>query len=302
MCRLYFAVLLLRPNVPLYSTDALPINCSADSAAQDTPSAGSSTSTLLPSSQSIAAEHVPSRSCECLTQTLCCHGCGSSVGYMIVIPCQRCTSSITASNRATNGHRFVFYSSEVTAGERRYITGERGVLVHGVPRSYYRPPQVFLPPRHSLVMVPPLYTPRSSHTDYLPTPPPEVEHSFRSDASPDTSDVPAPISPSPPSDPFPADADTRPPHSTPHSPLVSPPASAPPPPAPQPQALRAGDVLFWHHLARSGEIPAVVDDARARGVPGSDAHTKWEDDARVGGELYVETGPRRTTKGLVAGR
>ncbi|EEB88242.1 hypothetical protein MPER_14035, partial [Moniliophthora perniciosa FA553] len=28
----------------------------------------------------------PPRTCECLTQTLCCHGCGSTVGYMIVIP------------------------------------------------------------------------------------------------------------------------------------------------------------------------------------------------------------------------
>jgi len=34
-----------------------------------------------------------------------------------------------------------------------------------------------------------------------------------------------------------------------------------------PQTLKADDVLFWHHLARSGEIPAVTEDARARGPP-----------------------------------
>lgn len=28
--------------------------------------------------------------------------------------------------------------------------------------------------------------------------------------------------------------------------------------------LKGGDVIFWHHLARSGEILEVVDDERAR--------------------------------------
>ena len=69
------AVLLLRPNVPLYSTDALPANCSAYSAR--------SPSIESPHQQPI--EQQP-RTCECLTQTLCCHGCGTSVGYMIVVP------------------------------------------------------------------------------------------------------------------------------------------------------------------------------------------------------------------------
>jgi hypothetical protein len=66
------AVLLLRPHVPLYSTDALPVNCSAYSARPNSPPRQTS-------------ERQP-RTCECLTQTLCCHGCGSSVGYMIVVP------------------------------------------------------------------------------------------------------------------------------------------------------------------------------------------------------------------------
>ena len=31
-----------------------------------------------------------------------------------------------------------------------------------------------------------------------------------------------------------------------------------------PSVLKGGDVIFWHHLARSGEILEVVDDERAR--------------------------------------
>ncbi|KAI0305550.1 hypothetical protein B0F90DRAFT_1617112, partial [Multifurca ochricompacta] len=69
------AVLLLRPHVPLYSTDALPVNCSAYSTRPPP--------TDSPRRQPI--EQLP-RTCECLTQTLCCHGCGCSVGYMIVVP------------------------------------------------------------------------------------------------------------------------------------------------------------------------------------------------------------------------
>ena len=68
------AVLLLRAEVSLYSTDALPINCSAYSAGplRPAPTPASTPSQI--------------RTCECLTQTLCCHGCGNAVGYMIVIP------------------------------------------------------------------------------------------------------------------------------------------------------------------------------------------------------------------------
>ncbi|OSD01316.1 hypothetical protein PYCCODRAFT_1369755 [Trametes coccinea BRFM310] len=159
------AVLLLRPNVPLYSTDALPINCSAFSPPSEAPthapssSISSSTSTsssgIRSTRSSISGpsgadavqgghnhgqtgggtspERPPSRTCECLTQTLCCHGCGNAVGYMIVSPCQRCTGSITANNRSTNGHRFVFYSSEITACERHYVPGERGVTAFHPP-------------------------------------------------------------------------------------------------------------------------------------------------------------------------
>ena len=33
-----------------------------------------------------------------------------------------------------------------------------------------------------------------------------------------------------------------------------------------PQPLRAGDLLYWHHLTRSGEIPGATDNRRSRGI------------------------------------
>jgi hypothetical protein len=66
------AVLLLRPNVSLFSSDAFPLNCSPYTTNPDA---------LRPPTYPL-----PLRTCECLTQTLCCHGCGSTIGYMIVIP------------------------------------------------------------------------------------------------------------------------------------------------------------------------------------------------------------------------
>ncbi|KAI0745055.1 hypothetical protein C8Q76DRAFT_606398 [Earliella scabrosa] len=395
------AVLLLRPNVPLYSTDALPINCSAFSAELEDPAHGSSasmssatsagpsnsarSSTSPPSADpsqpsSSSAERPPTRTCECLTQTLCCHGCGSAVGYMIVTPCQRCTSSITVNNRATNGHRFVFYSSEITACERHYVLGERGV-------SRYHPPTPAAPPAHVIqagmaglsinttpVRPPPAQqstpspsSPTSPSTpasmpplspgpaipgrrisiDYLPTPPPEVDSPFAPGARPvfgfnpsvstsvrrtslSTATVPSSIPsqsrpalvadtsravpPVPPnshstspysgSNPNPATASAAQTSSpTPPSPsraraasvsaassmsaslshglhgytvngstvylqrplhFLTPAPPIQPPPAPAPEPLKPGEQLYWHHLLRSGEIPAVSEDPRAR--------------------------------------
>lgn len=37
-----------------------------------------------------------------------------------------------------------------------------------------------------------------------------------------------------------------------------------PTPEPAPRRLKAGDVLYWHHLGKHGEIPAVEEDPRAR--------------------------------------
>ncbi|KAF8070547.1 hypothetical protein FPV67DRAFT_1413745 [Lyophyllum atratum] len=292
------AVLLLRPNVSLYSSDALPVNCSAYTS---NPDALRPRASCRPSSS-----HVPPRTCECLTQTLCCHGCGATIGYMIVIPCARCTSSMTATNRATNGHRFVFHSSEIIATERHYIADEPGVIPHdpiaitlcpeySTSQLGYPPVHAASPDRHHA------FRSRSSSpaplSDYLPTPP--LEFADPSLASTHLDSFPFPrdhaftesqVSPYSQNSVPPA---ARPPH------LYIPPqytyrltpqptsaassssmnSSSPPLihssfafdcPAEQkeqlpPRQLQPGDILFWHHLAKSGEIPGVQEDARARG-------------------------------------
>ncbi|KAF7361801.1 hypothetical protein MVEN_00524300 [Mycena venus] len=270
------AVLLLRPNVALYSSDALPVNCSAYT---------SNPQALKPPTACPSSSTHPLRTCECLTQTLCCHGCGSAIGYMIVIPCARCTSSISATNRATNGHRFVFHSSEIKGTERHYIPDEPGVIMNEATAT---------PPAGP-----------AARPDYLPTPPLDID-----DESPTSSNMP---SPSAPSFPFPQENSHLAMDSPlPHYPVIhsdlhahyphlnhihasrpshnratsaassessnsSPPPLIPPSPlvpafglpadhfeAPLIPPLQAGDVLYWHHLVRHGEIPGVMEDARAR--------------------------------------
>jgi FAM72 protein len=85
------AVLLLKPNITLYSTDSIPTNCSP----------------LYPPSPFLTgnSHHGPpvERTCDCLTQTLGCHGCGAPIGYNIVAPCARCTSSVAKHQRGSNG-------------------------------------------------------------------------------------------------------------------------------------------------------------------------------------------------------
>jgi len=202
------------------------------------------------------------RTCECLTQTLCCHGCGNIVGYMIVIPCQRCTSSMSASNRSTNGHRFVFHSSEIVASERYYVAGEPGVI------PYQQPPPPLCP---AVRMIPGSTHPSSTSIN---GPPIRFPHEYYSNQSGQYSEH------YPPS---PADTDERNPdewgvRTSPLMPLfrspvptrtLSPPhlvqQPTPPPRSPSPVVkLEAGDTLCWHHLSRHGEIPGVQEDPRAR--------------------------------------
>ncbi|KAK0538439.1 hypothetical protein OC842_001315 [Tilletia horrida] len=98
------AVLLLEPHITLYSTDSIPFNC--------------------------GPLYIPppvERTCDCITHSLGCYGCGAQVGYHIVAPCSRCTSSV-ANHRSSNGHRTVLHRSEISVRERRYVTGEPGVL------------------------------------------------------------------------------------------------------------------------------------------------------------------------------
>ncbi|PWN28612.1 hypothetical protein BDZ90DRAFT_153092 [Jaminaea rosea] len=112
------AVLLLRPHVTLFSTDVMPQNCGPLYATQN-PS-------ILAKSKGATAE----RTCECLTQTLGCYGCGSQIGYHIASPCRMCTSSVNhdALKRGSNGHRTVLHCSEIEVRERRYVPGEPGVM------------------------------------------------------------------------------------------------------------------------------------------------------------------------------
>ncbi|KAJ7217943.1 hypothetical protein GGX14DRAFT_438993 [Mycena pura] len=287
------AVLLLRPSVALYSSDALPVNCSAYT---------SNSLALRPATACPSFVH-PLRTCECLTQTLCCHGCGSNIGYMIVIPCARCTSSVNHSNRGTNGHRFVFHSSEITGTERYYIPNEPSVIA--TQASAPPPPVPVLPPssaalhngsHRSLSRHPSAV---AAHVEYLPSPPLDPEDITSDPPSPTTS-FPFPQdsshltteSPSLPhlrrrlsdSDQFHAHyPHLNPPYTSSHpaTPAISSESSnsSSPPlshlshpfglPTEQLEPLTfpplvAGDVLYWHHLSRHGEIPGVMEDVRAR--------------------------------------
>ncbi|KAF8967842.1 hypothetical protein BDZ97DRAFT_1916427 [Flammula alnicola] len=276
------AVLLLRPNVSLYSSDALPVNCSAHNSNPD--------ALRPPISHKPNTSPIPPRTCECLTQSLCCHGCGNTIGYMIVIPCSRCTSSISATNRATNGHRFVFHSNEVVGTERHYIHDEPGVIP-------FDPPLVVSPPVLQYVEYPaPPFSPHSSQSpnqresspvfraDYLPTPPLEFAtpimpprgtnlltrtrplYYYRVHSSSRSPPLPRPVQSQRYASSSPTSSDE---YSTPFSsppPLFSPDfyaADHKEPPLTLP-SLKPGDVIFWHHLSRSGEIPGVTDDERAR--------------------------------------
>lgn len=125
------AVLLLKPHVTLFSTDVMPANCGP----------------LYPATRSNMCSTAPSeplveRTCECLTQTLGCYGCGAQVGYHIVSPCARCTESVTEQQRGSNGHRTVLHCKEISVRERRYVPGEPGVRCASPPsplRTYQVP-------------------------------------------------------------------------------------------------------------------------------------------------------------------
>src|SRR5712672_666880 len=130
-------------------------------------------------------------------------------------------------DRVTNGHRFVFHSSELIASERHYMSGERGIMpVYTEPSSSSIPswsPRYFLPPSSDSVDM------RSPSTTSL-----AMTSSYSTMPSLGTESMgPAPSS---------VIAELL---------------------MPSPQPLHAGDILYWHHLAQSGEIPAATDDPRA---------------------------------------
>lgn len=142
------AVLLLRPSITLFSTDGMPYNCGP----------------LYPDANDDLgyAEQVE-RTCDCLTQSLGCFGCGNTIGCKlpptssrctkrdslkaptnptfpllissfvvssadhIISPCSRCVDSVSKHRRAANGHRWVFHYGEVNYKERTYVSNEPGV-------------------------------------------------------------------------------------------------------------------------------------------------------------------------------
>lgn len=328
------AVLLLRPNVPLYSTDAMPINCSAFSDSSESMAGSSVMSPPLSAgshssgSSSTDGERLRTlaRTCECLTQTLHCHGCGNGVGYMIVSPCHRCMSSITATNRSTNGHRFVFYSSEIAASERHYVAGEDGVRPYIIPipspplSAAPQPPGASYMPMHHATAHPLEFPPGTSEHEYLP-------HSRRSSTSSGSRSSASPIEFARPSSEAMRSSQHR---------ALSPPrpparASAPPHPLTArdadggyssspaesssnsgsssltveryPEPIQPGEVVYWHHLIRSGELPAVVEDPRARGPPVAAADN---DKSSIAGSQSRSRAPKHvtvsSTRGVFAGR
>ncbi|CAH7688280.1 FAM72 protein-domain-containing protein [Phakopsora pachyrhizi] len=118
------AVLLLRPSITLFSTDGMPYNCGPVYQDGHEDNYGSS-------------EPVE-RTCDCLTQSMGCYGCGNTIGYHIICPCSRCVDSVSKHRRAANGHRWVFHYGEVTYEERCYVDNEPGVYnAHSIVSSNY---------------------------------------------------------------------------------------------------------------------------------------------------------------------
>lgn len=174
---------------------------------------------------------------------------------------------MSASNRSTNGHRFVFHSFEVTASERHYVAGEPGVIPYHPPPPPLCPAVRAMPsstyPSSISINEPPI---RLSHIgeyhqnqsgqypEHLPTPLVDVD-----ERDSDEWDIRASSPPMPSFNPVRSPVPTR-TLSSPHIPRQTPPRS----PSPVIK-LKAGDMLYWHHLSRHGEIPGVQEDPRARG-------------------------------------
>jgi hypothetical protein len=174
---------------------------------------------------------------------------------------------MSASNRSTNGHRFVFHSFEVTASERHYVAGEPGVIPYHPPPPPLCPAVRAMPssayPSSVSINGPPV---RLSHTgeyhqnqggqysEHLPTPLVDVDERSSGEWGVRTS-----------SPPMPSFSSVRSPVPTRTlSPLRIPRQTPPRSPSPVIK-LKAGDTLYWHHLSRHGEIPGVQEDPRARG-------------------------------------
>ena len=164
---------------------------------------------------------------------------------------------------------------EVVGSERHYVQDEPGVVPYDpIPVHLTLPAHSFMPQPVSVAIAQRSQTlgnhpfpprPYMLPAEPLPTPPLETEDDF----SPPSSASQSPVHLS--------SADTFRPHPSLRS--SPPPAPDTPPPLvdaytlepfvehkelPLRRQLKPGDIVHWHHLARHGEIPAVMDDERAR--------------------------------------
>lgn len=174
---------------------------------------------------------------------------------------------MSASNRSTNGHRFVFHSFEVSASERHYVAGEPGVIPYQPPPPPLCPAVRAVPssayPSSVSINGPPI---RLSHADeyhqhqngqyseHLPTTLVDAD-----EGSLDEWGIHISSSSMQSFGPVRSPVPTR---------ILSPPRipRQTPPRSPSPIIkLKAGDMLYWHHLSRHGELPGVQEDPRARG-------------------------------------
>lgn len=174
---------------------------------------------------------------------------------------------MSASNRSTNGHRFVFHSFEVIVSERHYVAGEPGVIPYHPPPPHLCPAFHTTPNSGYLASIsingPPVRPPHTDeyhqnpsghYPEHLPTPLVDADGRNSDEWSVSTSSPPLPSF-----GPIRSPVPTR---------IVSPPhiTRQAPPRSPSPvMKLKAGDTLYWHHLSRHGEIPGVQEDPRARG-------------------------------------
>ena len=173
---------------------------------------------------------------------------------------------MSASNRSTNGHRFVFHSLEVNASERHHIAGEPGVIPYHPPPPLLCPAVGTMPssmyPSSTLISGSPTNTGEYHYGQNGQYPGPFTSHPLDMDeGDSDEWSIRASSPPIPGFDPVPTGTQSPPR-------LIQQPT--PPLRSPSPlMGLKAGDVLYWHHLSRHGEIPGVQEDPRARrkGLP-----------------------------------
>lgn len=66
------AVLLLKPHITLFSTDANPVNCGPLYSSND--------------AEPVSEGEKVERTCECLTQSMGCHCCGNTIGCECIVP------------------------------------------------------------------------------------------------------------------------------------------------------------------------------------------------------------------------